>query len=76
MNFNLEIKGFKNYKYQLWERATSTLRENFFGSVYSIPLPLPYLKRRFHPNTPHTQSECWKCFEAWEALEFDHIFNQ
>ena len=30
MNFNLEIKGFKNYKYQLWERATSPLRENIF----------------------------------------------
>ena len=37
-------------------------------SLFSFPIPLSYLERRFVPNTTHTFLEYRECFGAWEAL--------
>ena len=38
------------------------------SSLFSFPIPLSYLERRFVPNTTHTFLECRECFGAWEVL--------
>ena len=37
-------------------------------SLVSFALPLPYIKRKFVPNTIHTYSECSECFRTWDVL--------